>query len=176
MTKCQRCNSSRVVSIAAHCNDLCIVTHADQEYEGYVPDDLGIGGGDDVEIDLCLDCGQLQGTWPVPITDIERKADSKTTNTEKQWLQTQNQLLQEHADIAAEVIMLATNSDTTVFTIASHLIEHGFDDPSRIAAGIISLKRNSLYEVLGEAVLDKFYGWEQYRFLEKYVEFDKDFA
>jgi len=173
MTNCQRCNSKRVYSVSAHCRDLCIVTHADHEHEGYVPDDLGIGGGDDVEIDVCLDCGQLQGTWPLPTTDIERKTNGETTNTKKQWLQTQNQLLQSNLDIVADVNILASKPDTTVYTIVGHLIEHGFDDPSRIAAGIISLKRNSLHEVLGEAVLDKFYDWEQYQFLEKYVEFDE---
>ena len=174
MTKCQRCNSSRVFSVTAHCNDLCVVSYADNHYEGYVPYGMGIGGGDDVEIDVCLDCGQLQGTWPRPTTDIERKINGEVTDEKKQWLQTQDQLLQEHADIVSDINTLANKPGTTVYTIVSHLIDYGFDDPSRIAAAIIALKRNTLYQVLGEAVLDKFYDWEQYRFLEKYVEFEDD--
>jgi hypothetical protein len=27
---------------------------------------MGIGGGDDVDIDLCLQCGQVQGEFPIP--------------------------------------------------------------------------------------------------------------
>lgn len=43
----------------------------EHEHHGYVPGDLGIGGGDDMEFDLCLDCGQLQGTWPMPVAWLE---------------------------------------------------------------------------------------------------------
>lgn len=31
----------------------------------YVPDDIGIGGGDYVEFSYCLDCGMIQGDFPV---------------------------------------------------------------------------------------------------------------
>jgi hypothetical protein len=34
---------------------------------------MGIGGGDYVEIDLCMDCGQTQGKYPRPISDLERE-------------------------------------------------------------------------------------------------------
>ena len=74
MSKCQRCGGYRIVSVAAHCRDLCVVSIGKIEKEGYVPDDLGIGGGDDVEFDLCLDCGQQQGQWPLPATDMEQES------------------------------------------------------------------------------------------------------
>lgn len=35
---------------------------------------MGIGGGDYVEFDYCLDCGQIQGTFPVPKHEIEEKS------------------------------------------------------------------------------------------------------
>ena len=75
MSKCQRCDSTRIISVTAHCNDLCVVSMGNAEKEGYVPEDLGIGGGDDVEFDLCLDCGQQQGTWPLPESKLERKTN-----------------------------------------------------------------------------------------------------
>lgn len=34
---------------------------------------MGIGGGDYFEIDLCLDCGRVQGEFPLPETDLELK-------------------------------------------------------------------------------------------------------
>ena len=39
-----------------------------KEHQGYVPDDLGLGGSDDVEFTVCLDCGKIQGLskWPDP--------------------------------------------------------------------------------------------------------------
>jgi hypothetical protein len=42
---------------------------------GYVPRDMEVGGGDYVDIEWCLDCGQLQGKFPVPLTKLERRAD-----------------------------------------------------------------------------------------------------
>lgn len=68
---CQSCNSSRILSVGAHCSDRCVVSIGDNENVGYVPFDLGIGGDDDVEIKLCLNCGLVQGEWPLPITDLE---------------------------------------------------------------------------------------------------------
>jgi hypothetical protein len=62
---CKKCNSERVASLLGHCVDRFNIQLDDKEYEGYVPHDLGIGGGDDIEMDYCLDCGQIQGEFPV---------------------------------------------------------------------------------------------------------------
>lgn len=71
---CQRCNSLRLVEINAKCNDACWVTdtRTGNTGNGYVPDDLGLGeGGDYIEVMYCLDCGQIQGTFPLPPTVLE---------------------------------------------------------------------------------------------------------
>ncbi len=68
---CQKCNSKRVVSLMAHCVDCCNVAINDYDKSDYVPGDMGIGGGDDVEIDYCLECGQIQGEWPLEETKAE---------------------------------------------------------------------------------------------------------
>ncbi len=73
MTPCQRCASLRLARILAHCSDMCSVDLAGHHEHGYVPRDLGIGGGDDVQFAYCLDCGQIQGKFPVPGTDIEER-------------------------------------------------------------------------------------------------------
>jgi hypothetical protein len=56
-----------VSSISAKCSDLFSATYKGKDYEGYVPRCIGIGDnyGDYVEFDYCLECGQIQGTWPV---------------------------------------------------------------------------------------------------------------
>lgn len=43
----------------------------DKEHDGYVLGDFGIGGGDYMEMELCLDCGQMQGDFPLPETALE---------------------------------------------------------------------------------------------------------
>jgi len=62
---CQRCKSERVAEITSKSSDLNYVTLGDQEHNGYVPGDLGIGGGDYIKFNWCLDCGQIQGEFPV---------------------------------------------------------------------------------------------------------------
>jgi hypothetical protein len=69
--KCQRCNSERVAQISAKCDDMFYQTIKGKEMNGYVPLDMGIGGGDYLEFKYCLDCGQIQGTFPLSLTEEE---------------------------------------------------------------------------------------------------------
>ena len=69
---CQQCRSPRLARVLGHCSDMCSIDLAGTHTHGYVPRDLGIGGGDDVHFRYCLDCGQIQGTFPVPPTAIEQ--------------------------------------------------------------------------------------------------------
>ena len=71
LAPCQRCLSTRMAYILARCSDMCTVELAGRRRHDYVPRDLGIGGGDDVQLTYCLDCGQLQGRFPLPQTNIE---------------------------------------------------------------------------------------------------------
>jgi len=64
--QCQKCESQRVVSIMGKTSDMFAMTSEKGEsYEGYVPDNIGIGSGDYIEFDYCLNCGQIQGSFPV---------------------------------------------------------------------------------------------------------------
>ena len=50
---------------------MCSVDLAGHHLHDYVPRDLGIGGGDDVHFDYCLDCGQIQGKFPLLPAELE---------------------------------------------------------------------------------------------------------
>lgn len=71
--KCQSCGSKRLVTLWMKCNDLASVTFKGREYDGSIPDDLGIQGGDDPSFTHCLNCGHIQGTWPLPKSYLEKK-------------------------------------------------------------------------------------------------------
>lgn len=71
MSDCQRCKSPRVVSISSKSSDLNFVRMGEKEQDGYVPSDMGIGSDDYVEFAWCLNCGQIQGTFPLPMTEFE---------------------------------------------------------------------------------------------------------
>lgn len=58
-----KCGSSRIAEINAKCK------------HGYVPHDMGIGGGDYIRFEYCLDCGVMIGNFPLPKTEIETTTD-----------------------------------------------------------------------------------------------------
>jgi hypothetical protein len=67
---CQRCGSTRIADVQGKTSDMCFVQLGYFKSDGYVPSDMNIGGGDYIRFSLCLDCGQIQGEFPVtPYTD-----------------------------------------------------------------------------------------------------------
>ena len=68
---CQRCKSERIAAVSAKCSDLCNFRVGGKERDYYVPRALGIGGGDYVEFDYCLDCGQIQDNFPISQEIVE---------------------------------------------------------------------------------------------------------
>lgn len=68
--KCQRCGSNRLAEISGKSSDCNSIDIEGKKFDGYVPNDIGIGGGDYIEMSWCLDCGQIQGEWPVYPEDV----------------------------------------------------------------------------------------------------------
>ena len=66
--KCDKCGSKRILGISAKCDDKCSLKFKNTFNNDYVPYDLNIGGGDYIELNICLDCGKAQGIekWPDP--------------------------------------------------------------------------------------------------------------
>ena len=74
-SRCQRCGAERVASMSAKCSDCCYVGLNGREKDGYVPGDMGIGGGDYICFAWCLECGQIQTDgdekFPLPPCNLE---------------------------------------------------------------------------------------------------------
>jgi len=68
---CQRCKSERVANIMGKSDDRSSISIPSQEYdhEGYLPRIQDLCGGDYIRFDMCLDCGQVQGTFPAKVKD-----------------------------------------------------------------------------------------------------------
>lgn len=71
MKKCQRCNSGRLLNVRARSKDMNTYEMVNDEnalplYSGY---DLGLfgEGGDYEEYTVCLECGQMQGEFPLDL-------------------------------------------------------------------------------------------------------------
>jgi len=67
------CEHKQVLTIYSHGKDMqsFAVPHLNIEYDGYAPDIEGVCCGDDVNLDLCLDCGVVVNF--VPMTDKQIK-------------------------------------------------------------------------------------------------------
>ena len=69
---CRNCGGDRILSLSAKCDDRCSINYRSFEKHDYVPDGLGIGGGDYIEFDYCLDCGIIQSDkFPVQLEEAE---------------------------------------------------------------------------------------------------------
>jgi hypothetical protein len=62
---CQKCSSSSVLHISGKTDDRFSASFKNLEHDGYVLSGVNIGGGDYVEMEICMNCGQVQGTFPV---------------------------------------------------------------------------------------------------------------
>ena len=76
-----KCGSHRIANINAKCSDMCHVEIEDENgyvnsSDDYAPKDMGIGGGDYLRFSYCMDCGSMQGNFPLDETDLEVSEDS----------------------------------------------------------------------------------------------------
>ena len=70
-----KCGSNRIARVSAKCSDLCWVEapHLGIEKDGYVPTNIGLGDDEDyVDVDFCLDCGRLQGDFPISDAQVKK--------------------------------------------------------------------------------------------------------
>ena len=62
---CQRCHSERTATTSSKSRDMNSGEIDGKAFEGYLPGWTGIGDASGyLEFTWCLDCGQIQGTWP----------------------------------------------------------------------------------------------------------------
>ena len=63
----------RILAIYVHCSDLCTVEYPNgKEHDGYVPEGIGIGGGDDLQLEIDIDTGMVVG-WSEKIRNAVLK-------------------------------------------------------------------------------------------------------
>lgn len=71
---CQKCESNRILQISGKTSDLVWAKIGDREQDdGYVPSGMNIGSGDYLEFNVCLECGQMQGKFPVSQNIVDRE-------------------------------------------------------------------------------------------------------
>ena len=72
--RCQTCQGTRIASITGRCKDSCWFKPGDREDVPHPPEWIN-SAGDDMYFQYCLDCGQIQGQFPVKLTEAEKIAN-----------------------------------------------------------------------------------------------------
>lgn len=62
---CDLCNSQRVLEIGGMAFDWHQWTYMGREGDGYAPHIPNVCGGDYIDLSVCLNCGKVQGKFPV---------------------------------------------------------------------------------------------------------------
>jgi hypothetical protein len=93
---CQRCNSPRVAVVSSKASDLHSFSIGEHSKHGYLPTDMGVGG-DYTELDYCLNCGQIQGEFPLPKCALERGKTEDEEEDEDDDCSNEERLIKERA-------------------------------------------------------------------------------
>ena len=76
---CDKCQSDRVLRVSGKTSDMFSASGDGVDYDGYVPTNIGIAGpndyGDYINFVYCLDCGKIQGKFPIPQKNIDNMGD-----------------------------------------------------------------------------------------------------
>lgn len=156
--KCQTCNSTRLIGVSSHSKDMCVISVGNKEHDGYAPYDMGIGGGDDVEFDLCLDCGQMQGTWPLPTSSLEKKFAPKKPK----------QIDPQYADFITELDDFVKTSEGTDPLGCMELLLQ-IEDAGRVIAGMTFLFQNHETHGYAYQMFEWLREWEQFPQVRKEI-------
>ena len=84
---CKCGNYTRFLNVQGKCSDLSFtsVPHLKYENDGYAPHIPGLGGGDYIEVQVCLNCGLLQG-FKAPYSDEDLKTTLEIEDEEHEEL------------------------------------------------------------------------------------------
>jgi hypothetical protein len=66
------CGSTRIMDVCGKVSDMFGAGTQGKQYSGYVPAGLNIGEGDYLEFGYCLDCGRIQGKFPIDMKTIDK--------------------------------------------------------------------------------------------------------
>lgn len=68
-----KCGSDRIMMVNGKTSDMCQCRYGDAESMSYVPKGLPFSDkyGDCIEFDLCLECGRIQGKFPLSDSKVK---------------------------------------------------------------------------------------------------------
>lgn len=77
---CDRCSKGRLFRVGGKSSDRNSWSYAGRDGDGYLPHVQHICGGDYFDFTVCLDCGKIQGCFPVVSEELERDPAAEALN------------------------------------------------------------------------------------------------
>lgn len=75
---CANCGNVRRLDVSGKTSDMCDVSADGNNYfGGYVPEGLNIGGGDYLSFAFCLNCGRIEGKFPITEKAVQKAFDER---------------------------------------------------------------------------------------------------
>jgi hypothetical protein len=77
--------SKQYLSVVGKTSDLCSIRFPNgSEHDGYVPNGIGIGGGDYLRLEIDIETGQISN-WPGAKAIIEAQFSNKDEDEDTDW-------------------------------------------------------------------------------------------
>lgn len=72
---CQQCKQKTIAKVNGKVSDMFDFTTATFSYSGYVLKEFNIGHGDYIKFSFCFSCGQIQGNFPMDLSQFQQNDD-----------------------------------------------------------------------------------------------------
>ena len=84
---CKHCESERIACVNAKCSDLGYFEceHLNIDHDGYLPYIPNVCGGDYAEVEFCLECGMIQGDFPISDETVKNAVDPDDDEDDDDW-------------------------------------------------------------------------------------------
>jgi hypothetical protein len=70
--QCTRCDSKKILHVTAKFKS-SMINVAGVNYHNHIPPFMNMGKGNDLDMKMCVNCGQLIGEWPMKKPEKETK-------------------------------------------------------------------------------------------------------
>lgn len=129
---CNKCYSNQIISVTIP-DPKCVIKIHEQQFTGHIPDDIGIGYGDDlIKFKYCGHCGTIQGNFPLNLSKYDP-------------VKKQPQITQQVIDIPVPTIIdeiVEYSSDRNEFEVGKRLNElHNVMAPNDITILVDTLRQ-----------------------------------
>lgn len=168
-----KCGSNRILHVAAETRDVTLSIGKISENRMY--SGMNIGEDEFIDLKLCLDCGSVQGRWPLPKTEFEKtgKNNVKKRAELKKQIKQAKQFDTTYSNLVDKLVTIIIENNYSGYLDCVMLLFLE-DDITAFANGLKGLlyHTNDRIRIIGETLIDKLQEWEKWLELHEALKLD----